>query len=223
MLQRWLKRTRCTGVGACSIVAVDAVRSSSKPILGVNVDEPLLAAAQRPPRIVDSATILAASDHVFVGRNDRGLTVAIVVRQEERRRTAMRLGRMILACCGRLNQIGDAVRQHWRGVATIVAVDSSDACGWNIQGGATRLLAAKAGLLIVSAEHSNVAPLPGNGWLIEKLSRLDAQKRISANDVERSLSAARIGGPNSSTIVVESPTNDGDVLPADFAVVRKSA
>jgi hypothetical protein len=226
MLQRWLLRTRSTGVGACCIVAVDAARSAaSKPILGVNVDHLLLSAPSRiASPIPEGVTTLAASDHVFLGRNALGLTVAAVVREEQRQRTAMRLGRMLLACCRRSNQIGDAVQQHWQGSATIVAADGTDIRGWNIEHGVIRLLKANAGLLIVSAGYSNGDPLPGGGWMIEKLARLESLKRVSTDDVQRSLAATRLGGETSCVIVVE-PSSGVDKFHRsnDVGPIRKSA
>ena len=225
MLQRWFNRTRCTGVGACSIVAVSATRSASgSAVLGVNVDQPLFSA---PPRIAttvsDGIVTLAANDHVFVGRNDEGIAVAVVVRREYRRSTAARLGRMLLPGRQRINQIGDAVQQHWCGSATIVAADGSDVRGWNIEDGATRLLSAHGGLLIVSAGHSNGDPLPGGGWTIEKLARLESMKRVAVDDVRRSLEVVRLGGRTSRTIVLEPTCGHPLVRDDDFGPLRRSA
>lgn len=206
MLKTWLTRNRPTGVGACSIVAVDADRAmSSAAFLGMNFEQPQALKPRVDSAEDEGVSTIAVSKHLFLGRNREGLTIAVVMRHGRFVKTAERIGRRILRCCIRLNQVGDAI--HCRRIcADVVAADATSIGGWRGSPAGVRYLKPVAGLLTLSAGHSNADPLPGGGWLIEKLSHLESRSRISRADVQQALEHVRIGSSTGCTIIVE-PTN----------------
>ena len=192
---KWKTGKPTPWTGAFSLVAVAPARSSTQStLLAFNIDETLH--PQTNVRTHDAEEI-ARTDRLFSAWSDAGFF-------------ALMLGsppfpnpRRLLENCQCFDKLAERVYGSGCDTALLIAATGADVRAWRLENGLMRALHLTDGLLTFSAGHCSADPLPGNGWLVEKLERLRRSTGISPADVERALRDASLGDSTVQSVIVE--------------------
>jgi len=223
LLERLRRRRMGETGGAFSLVAVDASRATtSRSILGLNIDDAVSAGDLRLADAWRGDGEWITAPQLFLGRNPAGFVVGVIQRFGDVG-AANRLGRALVASgasFARLEQI-----LSWAGIddGLVLCAGPTMLTAWRVERGAVALLSLTNGLLTYSAGHSSADPMPGGGWLIDRLDWLHAQQRVAEFDVERALRDVRLGDSTACSIVVYPGEGRAHMIAPTAEPVRQSA
>jgi hypothetical protein len=205
----WKSGSFAARTGGFSCIAVEPSRSSTgKTLVGFNVDQPVH--SLRPLSIPNAAEIVR-TDHLYSAWMDGGQFIILLGR-----RPLARPDRLLQGCrCP--HRLARRIHDSTAGAGFLIVATPAEILAWCMERCRLRMLQPTEGLFTFSAGHSSADPLPGGGWLIEKLERLRHANRISPLDVERTLHDAELGDSTVQTLMIDPSARSVERLDRDSA------